>query len=52
MANFSVPLHEREEVPRRWLERYGHLVEDVTFYFLSNEGELEWLAGPKATSQA
>ena len=28
-------------VPEQWLERYGHLVGGVRFYFLSDEGELE-----------
>jgi hypothetical protein len=30
-------------VPLLWLERYGHLVGDVAFYFLTDEGELELL---------
>jgi hypothetical protein len=30
-------------VPEQWLERYGHLVVGVQFYFLSDEGELEEL---------
>lgn len=28
------------EVPVRWLERYGELVEDVMFFFLCDSGEL------------
>ena len=28
------------EVPRRWLERYGRLVDDVMFYFLTDDGEV------------
>lgn len=28
------------QVPVRWLERYGHLVTGVAFYFLSDSGEL------------
>ena len=31
------------QVPSLWLERYGHLVGDVAFYFLTDEGELELL---------
>jgi hypothetical protein len=36
-------------VPSLWLERYGHLVGDVAFYFLTDEGELELLT--EKTSQ-
>ena len=32
-----------KQVPSLWLERYGHLVGDVAFYFLTDEGELELL---------
>lgn len=32
------------QVPLLWLERYGPLVPDVAFYFLSDDGELETLA--------
>ena len=32
------------EVPRRWLERYGLLVGDVKFYFLTDEGEASEMA--------
>ncbi len=28
------------EVPRLWLARYGQLLSDITFYFLSDDGEL------------
>lgn len=28
-------------VPEQWLERYGHLVGDVSFYFLSASGDLQ-----------
>jgi hypothetical protein len=31
------------QVPLLWLERYGHLVGDVAFYFLTDEGKLELL---------
>ena len=31
------------EVPVRWLERYGQLVANITFYFLSDSGSLEEL---------
>jgi hypothetical protein len=31
------------QLPSLWLERYGHLVGDVAFYFLTDEGELELL---------
>ena len=31
-----------------WLERYGNLVSGVTFYFLSDDGELEKLPNPGA----
>lgn len=30
-------------VPRLWLERYGHLVTGVTFFFLHDDGRLEVL---------
>lgn len=30
-------------VPEKWLERYGDLVSDVAFYFLSDDGQLETL---------
>jgi hypothetical protein len=33
------------EVPKRWLERYGHLCQDVRFYFLSDVGEISLLNG-------
>ena len=32
-----------QRVPEKWLERYGSLVEDVQFYFLTEQGELERL---------
>ena len=28
------------EVPRLWLARYGKLLSDITFYYLSDDGEL------------
>lgn len=31
------------QLPSLWLERYGHMVGDVAFYFLTDEGELELL---------
>jgi hypothetical protein len=31
------------QVPSLWLKRYGHLVGDAAFYFLTDEGELELL---------
>jgi hypothetical protein len=34
------------QVPVRWLERYGELASTVTFYFLSDAGDLERLGGP------
>jgi hypothetical protein len=34
------------QVPVRWLERYGELASAVTFYFLSDAGDLERLGGP------
>jgi hypothetical protein len=34
------------QVPVRWLERYGELASAVTFYFLSDAGNLERLGGP------
>ena len=33
------------EVPKRWLDRYGHLCQDVKFYFLSDVGEISLLNG-------
>jgi hypothetical protein len=41
-ATFLVFGNDRQ-VPSLWLERYGHLVGDVAFYFLTDEGELELL---------
>jgi hypothetical protein len=32
------------EVPRLWLARYGKLLSDITFYFLSDDGELTTLS--------
>lgn len=34
------------EVPHRWLHRYGDLAPSVTFFFLSDAGELERLLPP------
>ena len=34
------------EVPALWLDRYGNLVFEVAFFFLSDDGHLELLAGP------
>ena len=36
------------QVPILWLKRYGNLVSGVTFYFLSDDGELEELPNPSA----
>jgi len=36
------------QAPTMWLERYGNLVSGVTFFFLSNDGELEELPNPSA----
>lgn len=33
------------QVPVLWLERFGRLVGDTAFYFLTDKGELELLAG-------
>jgi hypothetical protein len=41
-TRFLVFGNERE-VPLRWLARYGSLVVGVTFYFLTDQGELEQL---------
>ena len=38
------------QVPVMWLERYGNLVSGVTFYFLSDDGELEELPNPGAVA--
>lgn len=32
-------------VPRWWLRKYGALLDRVVFYFLRDDGTLEWLAG-------
>jgi hypothetical protein len=32
--------------PTAWLERFGNMVFNVTFYFLSEDGELEELPNP------
>ena len=34
----------QREVPEQWLARYGSLVSDVAFYFLTDDGQLEHLA--------
>ena len=34
------------EVPLLWLDRYGNLAPEVSFYFLADDGHLELLAGP------
>lgn len=44
---FLVFGHDRQ-VPVLWLERYGNLVSGVTFFFLSDDGELEELPNPGA----
>jgi hypothetical protein len=33
----------QREVPNQWLKRYGHLVQDVEFFYLSNDDKLEIL---------
>jgi hypothetical protein len=33
-----------EQLPIRWLERYGNLTGDVEFYYLSDDGRLKRLA--------
>ena len=35
------------QVPNLWLERYGNLRSSVTFYFLTDGGQVEVLAPPK-----
>ena len=42
LTTFLVFGNDRQ-VPSLWLERYGHLVGDVAFYYLTDEGELELL---------
>ncbi len=37
---------EDRELPLRWFERYGNLAPTVTFFFLSDRGALNTLAGP------
>ena len=32
-------------VPEKWIEKYGDLASDVSFYFLSDDGQLEVLKG-------
>lgn len=44
---FLVFGNERQ-VPVMWLERYGNLVSGVTFFFLSDDGELEELVNLQA----
>ncbi len=39
------------QVPVMWLERYGNLVSGVTFFFLSDDGELEELVNPVAVEE-
>lgn len=33
----------QKRVPEWWLEKYGHLVKDVEFYFIDEKGNLEKL---------
>lgn len=33
----------QREVPIKWLQRYGHLLENIEFYFVTNDGCLERL---------
>jgi hypothetical protein len=35
------------EIPMRWLERFGQLASTLTFFFLTDDGELERLPTPK-----
>jgi hypothetical protein len=35
----------QRDVPVQWLKRYGHMVQGIEFYFLSDDGELERLKG-------
>jgi hypothetical protein len=37
----------QREVPQWWLARYGELASSVAFFFLSEDGTLEQLAGPQ-----
>jgi hypothetical protein len=48
-ATFLVFGNDRR-VPMMWLERYGNLLGDVTFYFLTDEGDLEELPKPQGAS--
>ena len=34
------------EVPRMWLQKYGALLSGITFYFLTDDGDLEELVNP------
>ena len=45
-TTFLVFGNERD-VPMLWLERYGSLVSGVAFYFLTDNGGLEQIAGSK-----
>ena len=38
---------DQREVPQRWLARYGELALSLAFFFLSEDGILEQLAGPQ-----
>ena len=44
-ATFLVFGNDRQ-VPALWLARYGNLLSGPTFYFLTDDGQLEVLAGP------
>lgn len=35
-----------KEVPRMWLRKYGALLSGITFYFLTDDGDLEELPNP------
>ena len=38
-------------VPIMWLERYGTLLSDITFYFLTDDGDLEELVNPASDAR-
>ncbi len=35
-----------KDIPMKWLQRYGHLVKDIAFYFWNETSDLELLAKP------
>ena len=44
-SNIFLVFGNDKRVPALWLEKYGPLIRNLTFFFLSDDGQLELLAG-------